>query len=264
MSDIEFVKENCKEVYDYLNEKGIYELRCIGRAFKINSPTNCKKDELILKIIGVGMGLIPSQEISKRGAPFKGVDIPETELDKIRKMFNKKKEIKMNITINQKDYKHFLQCIYLGNLVINGNKDTGEELTAHNGFVEEIYKKFIENMPEQESHFEFKNFIFEDSMERKLADFCDLLHDSVEEYFKEFQKSFFNEILANKIADTKYPVLNYDENTICSNLSTKNHYYKILQTYGDEIIHIEISKGTENDKSKILIKPLDSIEKRKN
>ncbi len=264
MVDKEFIKENCKEVYNYLKGKGVFELRCIGHAFKINSPTNCKKEELILRIISVGMGFAPSQESSNRGAPFKGIEIPETELDKIRKMFNKKKEINMNITINQKDYKYFLQCIYLGNLVINGNKDTDKEITAHNEFVEDIYKKFIESMPEHQSRFEFKNFKFEDSLDRKLADFCDLLSDSVDEYFKAFQESLFNELLANKIADTIYPVSDYDEEIVCSNLMAKNYYYKILQNYGDKIIHIEIPQHIESNNPKIIIKPLDDDEKRVN
>ncbi len=84
-------------------------------------------------------------------------------------------------------------------------------------------------MPEHQSRFEFKNFKFEDSLDRKLADFCDLLSDSVDEYFKAFQESLFNELLANKIADTIYPVSDYDEEIVCSNLMAKNYYYNNIR-----------------------------------
>ena len=40
----------------------------------------------------------------------------------------------------------------------------------------------------------------------------------------------------------------------------KNYYYKILQNYGDKIIHIEIPQHIESNNPKIIIKPLDMEE----
>ena len=44
-------KEKFSKVYEYLNKKGVYELRSIGRAFCVRAPTSQKKHELIEQII---------------------------------------------------------------------------------------------------------------------------------------------------------------------------------------------------------------------
>ena len=44
-------KEKFSKVYEYLNKKGVYELRSIGRALFVRAPTSHKKQELIKQII---------------------------------------------------------------------------------------------------------------------------------------------------------------------------------------------------------------------
>lgn len=40
-------KEKFSKVYEYLNKKGVYELRSIGRAFCVRAPTSQKNMSLL-------------------------------------------------------------------------------------------------------------------------------------------------------------------------------------------------------------------------
>lgn len=249
MENEAMIIERNLETYEYLLRKSIFELRAIGRKFKIRKPTTCKKHDLIVRIIGAGSGLLPIEKQSNRGAPVKEFEISTNEIVKIQKMLNKEKEVNVKINIKQENYKFLLQCIYLGNLVINGNK--AENLkTEHEEFVIEIYKQFIENMPERATDYKFEKIILKNTMERKIADFCDNLANSVEEYFEDFQNDLIYETLADKIADLNYPVFDYDEELAYENLLAKNRYYNIFQKQGIDFIHIEAPKYTEIKVSK--------------
>ena len=49
----EELRRNFEPVYRFLDEKNIYEVRSIARAFGINAPTSAKKHDLIMRTIGV-------------------------------------------------------------------------------------------------------------------------------------------------------------------------------------------------------------------
>ena len=56
----EELRRNFEPVYRFLDEKNIYEVRSIARAFGINAPTSAKKHDLIMRTIGVAGGIAGS------------------------------------------------------------------------------------------------------------------------------------------------------------------------------------------------------------
>lgn len=78
-------KENFSKVYEYLNKKGVYELRSIGRAFCVRAPTSHKKRELIEQIIENAVSGKVTACLG-RGAPVKAERASLQTLSEIRKM----------------------------------------------------------------------------------------------------------------------------------------------------------------------------------
>ena len=138
-------KEKFSKVYEYLNKKGVYELRSISRALFVRAPTSHKKQELIKQIIenavsGKGTACVC------RGAPVKAERASMQTLSEIRKMvydvnIKSTEERGMTITINQEEERYLLHCVYLGALMINGNRKNGEQREEYNEFAENIYKQ---------------------------------------------------------------------------------------------------------------------------
>ncbi len=54
-----------------LNGYGIHMLRELGRKIGVRSPSLMRKEELITKIVGVRLGIIPAEPLTNRGAPPK-------------------------------------------------------------------------------------------------------------------------------------------------------------------------------------------------
>ena len=110
-------KEKFSEVYEYLNKKGVYELRSIGRALFVRAPTSHKKQEIIEQIIenavsGKGTACLV------RGAPVKAERASLRTLSEIRKMvydvnIRSEEERGMTIRFNQGEEKYLLNCVYL-------------------------------------------------------------------------------------------------------------------------------------------------------
>ena len=78
-------KEKFNKVYEYLNEKGVYELRNIGRALCVRAPTLYKKRELIEQIIENAVSGKVTACLG-RGAPVKAERASLQTLSEIRKM----------------------------------------------------------------------------------------------------------------------------------------------------------------------------------
>ena len=138
-------KEKFSKVYEYLNKKGVYELRNIGRAFCVRAPTSHKKQEIIEQIIenavsGKGTACLV------RGTPVKAERASMQTLLEIRKMvydvnIKSEEERGMTIRLNQGEEKYLLHCVYLGVLMVNGNRKNGEQREEYNEFAENIYKQ---------------------------------------------------------------------------------------------------------------------------
>ncbi len=59
----------------------------------------------------------------------------------------------MKIQIKQENYKQLVQCIYLGNLVINEFRKVGEEKKEYADFLEDVLLQIVKSMPKTELKF---------------------------------------------------------------------------------------------------------------
>ena len=73
-------------VYDYLNDKTIYELRSIAREFGVKAPSSEKKHQLILRIIIAAAGIGEPETVSRRGARVKAGAAPAESIAEVRKL----------------------------------------------------------------------------------------------------------------------------------------------------------------------------------
>ena len=210
-------KEKFRKVYEYLNKKGIYELRNIGRAFCVRAPTSHKKWELIEQIIenavsGKGTACLG------RGAPVKAERAYLQTLSEIRKMvydvnIKSTEERGMTITINQEEERYLLHCVYLGLLVINGNRKNGEQREEYNEFAENIYKQVCGK---------------EEIADNEVAGMRDKIYDEVAAFVEDYENAVLREKMAESFAQEKYPVVGGDENSVFVNLVAERLYEKIL------------------------------------
>lgn len=89
----EELRRNFEPVYRFLDEKNIYEVRSIARAFGINAPTSAKKHDLIMRTIGVAGGISPPEPHTRRGARVKASDAPPDQLAHIQRLIEQCKRI---------------------------------------------------------------------------------------------------------------------------------------------------------------------------
>lgn len=210
-------KEKFSKVYEYLNKKGVYELRSIGRAFCVRAPTSHKKWELIEQIIeNAASGKVTA--CVGRGAPVKAERASMQTLSEIRKMvydvnIKSEEDRKMTIRLNQEEEKYLLHCVYLGLLMINGNRKNGEQREEYNEFVENIYKQVCGK---------------EEIADNEAAGMRDKIYDEVAAFLEDYENAVFREKMAESFAQEKYPVVNGKEDSVFINLVAERLYEKIL------------------------------------
>ena len=73
-----------EEAYDFLNAKSIHEMRQIARAFGVAKPSEYKKHDLVMRVIGLVSGAFPPDPKSNKGAKVKGEDASAESLEKVR------------------------------------------------------------------------------------------------------------------------------------------------------------------------------------
>lgn len=100
----------------------------------------------------------------------------------------------MKIEIKQENYKQLLQCVYLGNLIINGYAKVGEEIREYSDFAENVLKQASSALSGA-SKFKFEKMPAMKSDDAKLSDLKDLLYDSVKEFYAAHLKSVFSEFV---------------------------------------------------------------------
>ena len=211
-------KEKFSEVYEYLNKKGVYELRSIGRALCVRAPTLYKKRELIEQIIENAVSGKVTACLG-RGAPVKAERASLQTLSEIRKMvydvnIKSTEERGMTITINQEEERYLLHCVYLGLLVINGNRKNGEQREEYNEFAENIYKQVCGKE--------------EGFTDNEAAGVRDKIYDEVAAFVEDYENAVFREKMAESFAQEKYPVVNGEEDSVFINLVAERLYEKIL------------------------------------
>ncbi len=107
----------------------------------------------------------------------------------------------MEIQIKQENYKQLVQCIYLGNLVINEFRKVGEEKKEYADFLEDVLLQIVKSMPKTELKFgyEYKAIPYEKTQDNLFSDLCDRIEDSIKEYYQEYRNAVFDEVLAEKL-----------------------------------------------------------------
>lgn len=210
-------KEKFSKVYEYLNKKGVYELRSIGRALCVRAPTLYKKRELIEQIIENAVSGKVTACLG-RGAPVKAERASLQTLSEIRKMvydvnIKSTEERGMTITINQEEERYLLHCVYLGLLVINGNRKNGEQREEYNEFAENIYKQVCGK---------------EEIADNEVAGMRDKIYDEVAAFVEDYENAVLREKMAESFAQEKYPVVNGEEDSVFINLVAERLYEKIL------------------------------------
>lgn len=100
----------------------------------------------------------------------------------------------MKIEIKEENYIQLLQCVYLGNLIVNGYAKTDRGNREFSDFTENVLRQAAKALPD-ESAFAFEKMPVKKSDDRKLSDLKDLLYDSVKDFYAEHLKRAFSEIV---------------------------------------------------------------------
>lgn len=151
----------------------------------------------------------------------------------------------MQIEIKKENYKQLVQCIYLGNLIINEYKKGTAAENEYSEFTKNVFTQIALSLPENQNTLNLKNLHYERTEDTLLADFIDKIEDSVRNYYEEYRNSLFNEMLADKIADRNYPVVGVNESDILTNIIAKNLYFEILQGGVENFAYIGAPKICE-------------------
>lgn len=106
----------------------------------------------------------------------------------------KQEKHKMKIEIKEEEYKQLVQCVYLGNLIINGHRKVGEERKEYCDFAERILRQASSALPD-EAKYKFQKMPNKKSDDAKLSDMNDIIYDSVKDFYAEHLKSAFCEIV---------------------------------------------------------------------
>ena len=105
----------------------------------------------------------------------------------------------MKIQIKEENYKELIQCVYIGNLVINEYRVIGEEKREYADLLEDVLLQIVKAMPKEKAVFKCKAIPYEKTQDNLLADLRDRIEDSVVEYYREYRNSLFDEMLAEKL-----------------------------------------------------------------
>lgn len=156
----------------------------------------------------------------------------------------------MKIEIKKENYKQFVQCVYLGNLVINEYNEPLWGVNEYSDFLENILMQIVTATPKTQPKYKYSNLPNEPSPDRLVSDLYDKIEDSVKVRYEEYRRLLFCEMLADRIADKNYPVTNNNEIGALDNLLAKNLYFELLKKDFDNYVHIEAPKIDEQIKNR--------------
>ena len=108
----------------------------------------------------------------------------------------------MEIKVKREHYRQLLQCAYLGNLIVNEYRSDDELDMSFVDFLSDILIQIIKSGEKQKPI--ANHLIISCSREKdhykNLIDLNDLVRDSVNQYYEEYRRNVFAEILAEKIS----------------------------------------------------------------
>lgn len=149
----------------------------------------------------------------------------------------------MKLNIKQKNYKQLVQCVYLGEMVINEYSKDNEQVSEYSDLLKDILQQIIDKTPNVESKLKLAPLPLERTQDVLMSNLSDRIFDSVADYCEQYKRCVFCETLAEKIANKHYPVPDCDEADFLDNLLAKNLYYKLLLDADfDDIVTISATK----------------------
>ncbi len=146
----------------------------------------------------------------------------------------------MGIEIKKENYKELLQCLYLGNLILNEYESDGETRIAE--FIKSVFSQIISEIPLTARTIELRNCSKVKTNDLLLSDLFDRIGDSLGNNIEKYRNSVFCELLAEKIANRNYPIVENNEDEATDNLLAKELYFKILISDDGNFVHIEAPK----------------------
>ena len=107
----------------------------------------------------------------------------------------------MKIEIKEQNYKQLIQCVYLGNLIINEYRKVGEGKEEYENFLNSLLIQIVKTTPKQQAKLQLNAMPYEKNQDNMLSDLLDRIEDSVKDYYKEFKRALLEEIIVNKLLD---------------------------------------------------------------
>lgn len=253
-----------EKAYKFLDGLSVYEIRSICRALNIPAGLN-KKQRLISDII---------KAVSERGIPESAVlrDKPRETSDYI---LNKLRQIReecageegfrygnaeiavadqictvkagmaqavLTAVTDAEAFRTLAELVYLGNVVINGNRKTGQTVEKYEKTADKIYRQYyiLENSVSDAGAIE----------ENEIGDVRDRLYDRVKRYLDDFERDAYIGKLSELFAERMYPTGNvYDEERLLRGRAAELLCGRELVRQGDNIVRIDIEGATEKVES---------------
>ena len=114
-------------------------------------------------------------------------------------------------------------------MVINEYLDNQECKKEYSNFVEDILKQIINNVPDIESRLNLTDMPYKRTEDLLISDLSDRIFDSVAPYYEKYREYVFCEILAEKLANKNYPIIESNPIIDCDeNILAKHLYFKLL------------------------------------
>ncbi len=133
----------------------------------------------------------------------------------------------MIINVNKQSLRELSSLIYIGNLIINGNRQQADRLQSYDSIAEHIYQLCIESK------------IVDDDKEGTIDDYNELLMEELERTISNFERKAMPHTLAQMPADKNFPILNGDDSLIDLHYRAESLYENELEKNGVKNLNIK-------------------------
>lgn len=132
----------------------------------------------------------------------------------------------MIINISEQSLIELSRLIYVGNLVINGNRQQADRLQSYDSIADYIYQLCIESK------------IVADGKEITIDDYSEWLLEELEGTISVFERKAMPHTLAQMLADKNFPLLNGDDSLIDIHYRAESLYETDLEKNGVRNLNI--------------------------
>ncbi len=109
----------------------------------------------------------------------------------------------MKIEIKEQNYKHLVQCVYLGNLVINEYRKEADSKKEYSDFLDSLLTQLVDTAPKSKSKIKLERMPYEKTRDNLIADIRDRIEDSIKDFYNEYKLQMFLEMIAERFAANK-------------------------------------------------------------